>query len=116
YYTEYLLQTEQYKLWVDLHLKHQVGPSQISEEAISKIESVDLSLMLPLYHHSIERYISGKSRDQYMMAVKLLRKLKRYYSELNKLERWDKFINLLQKRYARLPSLQKELRRGNIII
>ncbi|MBP1994847.1 SWIM zinc finger family protein [Paenibacillus eucommiae] len=115
YYTAYLLQTQRYKLWVDLQLANRISPLSLYALELRAIEECDPSLLLPLYHQAVERTVLEKNRTSYKTAVRLLKKLHSYYKQLNQEERWEQFIYRLADKFSRLRAFQEELKKGKWI-
>lgn len=115
FYASYLLHANQPKAWVDLHMWAGLDPSLITKEDLMKIELLDPRMLLPMYHQSIEQYISLKNRSGYKEAVKLLRKLHSYYKKLNEPARWVKYMQRLLVQHRRLRAFCEELEKGNLM-
>jgi uncharacterized Zn finger protein len=115
FYTSYLMKSERFKSWVDLQIANRVSPIDLYSADLKLVEAKDPSLLLPLYHHAVERCIAEKNRNAYKLAVKFLKKLQAYYKKLDKVNTWEEFIYLLAARYSRLRALQEELRKGKWI-
>jgi hypothetical protein len=115
YYTAYLLQTSRFKMWVDLQISNRISPASLYAAELKAVEAHDPSFLLPLYTQAVERCITEKNRNSYIMAVKLLKKLQGYYKELGQTDRWEEFIARLSNKYGRLRAFQEELKKGNWI-
>ncbi len=114
-YAPYLLQQGWLEDWVDLQLWLNHSPMDIDPQALIDIKERRPSLLLPLYHQSIERCITEKRRDTYIQAVKLLHQLKGLYERTGQKLRWDEYRKHLTSQYARLRAFQEELRKGSLI-
>lgn len=112
YYTDYLMQTNRYRQWVDLQLATGVTPASLYTAELRTVESHDPSLLLPLFHQSVERAVAEKNRDSYKLAIKHLKKLAALYKQLNKAEAWNDYIARLHLKYARLRAFKEELAKG----
>ncbi|MDA8234996.1 MAG: hypothetical protein M0Z31_09400 [Clostridia bacterium] len=115
YYAQNLLVTEQYRTWVELHVFDQTPYEAVNKGEIKRIEAVDPSLLLPLYHHWAARLIEEKKRPSYKEAVKILKKLRVYYRKLKRAEDWDRFLGGLTDNYSRLRAFHEEMRKGNLL-
>lgn len=112
YYSDYLMQTERYRQWVDLQLASGISPANLYTAELKTVEAHDPRLLLPLYHQSVERSIQEKNRDAYKLAIRQLNKLHRFYRQLGLTERWSAYMSLLSAKYARLRAFQEELAKG----
>jgi hypothetical protein len=115
FYAAYLLHANQPKAWVDLHIWAGFDPSHLAREDLARIESLDVSLLLPMYHQSVEGYISMRNRSGYKEAVMLLKKLRLYYKKLNKPSLWETYIQRLLAQHRRLRAFCEELEKGNLM-
>jgi len=112
YYTSYLLQSKRYRQWVDLQLATKVSPLNLYALELRAVEEFDPRLLLPLYHHNIERSILEKNRASYKIALKLLGKLAEYYRKLEMTLEWTMYIQALSDKFSRLRAFQDELKKG----
>lgn len=112
YYTDYLMQTKRYRHWVDLQLAAGVTPANLYTAELRTVEAHDPALLLPLFHQSVEKAVLEKNRDSYKLAIRLLKKLHGFYKQLNRLDRWNEYIQLLSAKYSRLRAFQEELSKG----
>ena len=116
YYTEYLMKHGRYREWVDLQLAGRVPIENLYTSEFKLIRDAEPALMLPLYHQSVERLIAMKNRNSYMEAVRLLKKLRSCYKDLEQVERWNDYVERLIEKYARLRALQEELEKGKLLL
>lgn len=116
YYTEYLMQTERFRQWVDLQLATGVTPANLYTAELKIVESHDASLLLPLFHQSVERSVAEKNRDSYKLAIRHLKKLNSLYKELGRTELWNEYLARLNVKYARLRAFKEELAKGQWIL
>ncbi|GIP35674.1 SWIM zinc finger domain-containing protein [Paenibacillus sp. J2TS4] len=112
YYADYLMKQGRYRQWVDLQLANFVEPANLYPEELKAVEAFDPELLLPIYHQSIERAIQEKSRLSYKTAVRQLRTLHLLYEKLDRLDRWQLFVQMLAHKYSRLRAFQQELQKG----
>ncbi|RAV12484.1 SWIM zinc finger family protein [Paenibacillus contaminans] len=112
FYAGYLMQSGRIKQWVDLQLSLNVLPNRLNAIDLKTVEHEDPALLLPLFHQAVERSILEKNRTSYKTAVKLLRKLQTIYKKLNRLDRWEDFLQRLAVKYSRLRAFQEELKKG----
>lgn len=114
-YTEALMGLGRYRRWVNFHLAERIGLSSLYPIDMRVIENQDPSLLLPVYHQSIDDYIRQKNRTAYKEAIRLLKKLAALYKQLGRQDRFDAFIERLARHYTRLRAFQEELKRGKLI-
>lgn len=114
-YTEALMGLGRYRRWVNFHLAERIGLSSLYPIDMRVIETHDPSLLLPVYHQSIDDYIRQKNRTAYKEAIRLLKKLSALYKQLGRQDRFEAFIERLARHYARLRAFQEELKRGKLI-
>jgi hypothetical protein len=115
-YEEVLIKAGQWKNWVDFHLFNESTPNSINPNNLIKIEGVDMTLLLPLYHQYVSRLLQEKNRGAYKEAVRFLKKLRTYYKKLDRIDYWEQFIESLALRNIRLRAFQEELRNGKLLI
>ncbi|MHB8172087.1 MAG: SWIM zinc finger family protein [Thermincolia bacterium] len=115
YYAQNLVATERYRTWVEFHVFDQTPHEVVNRGEIKRIEAVDPSLLLPLYHHWAARLIEEKKRPSYKEAVMILKKLRDCYRKLKRAEDWDQFIGVLMDNHSRLRAFQEEMRKGNLL-
>lgn len=111
-FSNYLMEHKDYRSWVELQLFNEISIEYIDEDDMKKVESVDRSCLLPLYHNAIEEKINLKNRNAYRQAAKYLRKLRTHYRALKEELIWENYINHLALKYKRLRAFQEELRKG----
>lgn len=112
-YAHYLLETNRYKSWTDLHIAMASSPLALPADDLQRIENHDRTLLLPLYHTAIERHIGEKNRDSYRAAIRLLKKLQALYQQLQLTDRWDRYYQHVERQTSRLRAFQEELKKGN---
>ncbi|WP_159885977.1 hypothetical protein [Paenibacillus puerhi] len=109
YYLDQLMRQERFQEWVDLHMAFGYTPLDLRVSDYKPIELKRKSLLLPWFHHSIEKLIAEKNRDSYKRAVRLMKKLRTMYGKLKQKERWELYLNHIREKYSRLRALQQEL-------
>ncbi len=114
-FTDFLLKTHQYEEWVYFHLLNGVTPSKIDRAQLKQVEAEDIHMVLPLYHHAVERQMALRNRVAYRESVKLLKKMKEYYTSVSDSQRFDSFIRELSTRHQRLHAFQEELEKGRLL-
>lgn len=114
-FTDFLLKTHQYEEWVYFHLLNGVTPSKIDRAQLKQVESRDIHMVLPLFHHAVERQMALRNRVAYRESVKLLKKMKEYYTLADDSQRFDMFIRELSMRHQRLHAFQEELEKGRLL-
>lgn len=112
YYTDYLMQTERFRQWVDLQLATGVTPANLYTAELRTVEAHDPGLLLPLFHQSVERAVAEKNRDSYKLAIRHLKKLNSLYQQLGKTDLWNDYLSRLHVKYARLRAFKEELAKG----
>ncbi|WP_438444900.1 SWIM zinc finger family protein [Gorillibacterium sp. sgz5001074] len=112
YYTDYLMQTKRYRQWVDLQLAAGVTPANLYTAELKTVEADNPSLLLPLFHQSVERAVMEKNRDSYKLAIRHMKKLHSLYKQLGKPELWEDYLARLHVKYARLRAFREELAKG----
>lgn len=114
-YSDQLMKTRQFRMWVDLQLAMAVDPDDLEASDLRKVTAAQGSLLLPLYHQSIERHIEQKNRESYKTAVSYLGTLRDCYYKLKAPQQWNAYIAYLKDKYSRLRALQEELKKGKLI-
>lgn len=114
-FSDFLLKTHQYEEWLYFHVLNGVTPSKIDRAQLKQVEAHDVQMVLPLYHHAVERQMALRNRTAYRESVKLLKKLKEYYMNMNDSHRFELFIRELSMRHQRLHAFQEELEKGRLL-
>ncbi len=114
-YTEVLMRMGRYRRWVNFHLAERIGLSSLYPVDMRAIEAHDPTLLLPVYHQSIDAYIKQKNRTAYKEAIRLLKKLASIYKQLGRQDRYEAYMEKLARHYSRLRAFQEELKRGKLI-
>jgi len=114
FYRKGLIQAGKYKAWVDCHIFYQMYEKMDPQE-IRRIESADVSLLLPLFHQFVSKLISRRNRESYRATIPLLKKLRKYYKKVKRAGEWDLYIAGLSAQNSRLRAFQEELRKGRLI-
>ncbi|MDQ1911623.1 SWIM zinc finger family protein [Paenibacillus sp. GD4] len=109
YYTTYLMERGQYREWIDMNMAAGYSPLDYRVADFKEIETKQRELLLPWYHLSTEQNIALKNRQAYKTAIRLLRKLRQHYRSLKQTDRWEKYLEHLTQKYARLRAFQEEL-------
>jgi len=114
-YSLYLLENEQYKQWVELHIIAGIDIETIHRPFLSMIEKRDRSLLLPLYHRAVDERIRAKNRASYKEAVRYLKKLRAAYRALGRYGTWRDYRDRLCEETKRLRAFQEELQKGKLL-
>ena|GEM_PF-1281208 len=114
-YSRELERNGEYRLWIDLQMTAGQGPADMNRSTLAEIEHTDVRLLIPLYHQTIDRYISEKRRESYKLAVQLLRHLDTYYDRLRDGERFRTYLSQLTEKYKMLRAFLEELKRSKLI-
>lgn len=114
-YEEKLLMYGEWQKWIDCQLTNGSEPLDYRVTVFAPIEKNAPELLLPFYHQAVERYVLLKNRDNYKLAVKLLKRLAKLYKKMKKEASWELFITAFIDRHSRLRALLEELRKGNLI-
>lgn len=114
-YIDYLFDEQQWKKLIELYMFEQATVDIIPPFHLKAIEQADRSLVLPLYHQTIMKYIEQKNRTAYEQAVKHLRKLRAHYRALKQTHRWEAYVEKLAEQTKRLRAFQQLLQRGKLI-
>jgi uncharacterized Zn finger protein len=56
-----------------------------------------------------------KTRENYKMAVRYLKRIKAQYKKLKKEEAWENYIQHLSEEHKRLRAFKEELKKGKLI-
>lgn len=114
-YSDFLLESEQYRKWVDLQILVGYDIDEMDRYLIKEIEENDRAALFPFYHHAIAKAIEGKNRPSYKKAVKYLRKVRTHYKKLKREDVWEDYISKLATMHKRLRAFQQELLRASMI-
>ncbi len=114
-FNDYLLETEDYRRWVELQTLVGYNIDEVDRYIIKQIEEHDRAALFPFYHHAITRAIEGKNRPSYKKAVKYLRRVRTLYKKLKQEDVWEDYITKLATINKRLRAFQQELLRASMI-
>ena len=114
-YEDKLLSHGKWRLWMDYQLSTGKDPLDFRVTVFQPIEKNSPELLLPFYHQAVERYVNQRNRENYKLAVKLLKRLSKLYKKTKQEARWELFIAAFVTRHSRLRALQEELRKGKLI-
>ena len=101
--------------WADLQLGMGLRPDELDPADIRTTAKMAPSVLVPLYHQSVESWIALRNRQSYRMAVKQLKKLEKLYQSMKNKDDWSRYMNRIAVKYQRMRALQEELRKGNLI-
>uniref|UniRef100_UPI00046E9898 SWIM zinc finger family protein n=1 Tax=Paenibacillus zanthoxyli TaxID=369399 RepID=UPI00046E9898 len=73
-YEEKLLAHGRWREWMDYQLSSGRDPADFRVRELQPIEKNAPELLLPFYHHAVERHVSEKNRSSYKAAGKLLKR------------------------------------------
>ncbi|MBY0122282.1 SWIM zinc finger domain-containing protein [Bacillus sp. S/N-304-OC-R1] len=110
-----LFENGEFSRWIDLHALMISDIDVLPKSRIKEIEKSEPSLLLPLYHQSVQRHIEHKGRDHYRAAVRKLKKLRTLYKKLKRQDDWTFFLEALLEKTKRLRAFQEECKRGKLI-
>lgn len=114
-YTQHMVNTKQYRKWVELLHSISYRVQDIPKELLMSVEGDDPRLLLPLYHRSIQHLIEEKKRQSYRDAVRYLKKLRKLYEEIGEYETWNAYITSLIEHTSRLRAFHEECKRGKLL-
>ncbi|KAB2336547.1 SWIM zinc finger family protein [Cytobacillus depressus] len=114
-YEDILFENEDFARWTDLQAMLNYDIDMLPKSRIKVIEKAEPSLLLPLYHQSVQSHIAHKGRDHYRQAVRKLKKLRTLYKKLKRQDDWAFFLEALLEKTKRLRAFQEECKRGKLI-
>lgn len=114
-YHDLLLDKEQYKTWIELQTLLGFSLDEIDTYVLKEIETKEPGVLLPLYVHSVQQEIGMKTRENYKMAVRYLKRIKAQYKKLKREEVWENYISQLAEEHKRLRAFKEELKKGKLI-
>ncbi|AJY73594.1 SWIM zinc finger family protein [Paenibacillus beijingensis] len=112
---DHWLDRGRYTEWADLQLTMGIRPDELDNQDIRIVAKSAPAVLVPLYHHAVEEWISTRNRQGYRMAVKQLKKLEKLYKADKKSDRFEHYTARLARKYQRMRALQEELWKGNIL-
>ncbi|PLR85433.1 SWIM zinc finger family protein [Bacillus sp. V33-4] len=114
-YEQFLFEHGLYEKWGELisYIGFDIG--LVSNERIKSIQKESPSVLLPLYHQSIQKNIDMKSRGNYQEAVRYLKKLRTIYKKIGLVSEWEEFMEELLFRTKRLRAFHEECKRSKLI-
>lgn len=114
HYEDYLFTKKDYRGWTDIMMSLGLTASQVHAERLAQVESAEPRAVLPLLHQAVEHHIARKNREDYRLAVKMLKQLEQAYRRMERTDAWQEFMRQLHHRYSRLRSFQEELKKGGL--
>ena len=114
-YDDFLYSSNQLEKWIDLYTLMGYGIDYLGKDQIKKLQEFDSSLLLSLYHRSIQEHIDGKNREHYRIAVRQLKKLRTLYKKQKKQQEFERFLQVILERTKRLRAFHEECRKGKLI-
>ncbi|MFE8698108.1 SWIM zinc finger domain-containing protein [Cytobacillus sp. FJAT-53684] len=117
-YSDYeimLFDNQAFDKWTDLQAFMDYDIEMLHTNRLKTIEKVDPSLLLPLYHQSVQHHIAQKGRDHYREAVRQMKKLRTLYKKLKQQDEWEFYLEALLEKTKRLRAFQEECKRGKLI-
>jgi hypothetical protein len=114
-YHDFLLDKEQYKTWIELQTLLGFSINEMDSYVLKDIEKSEPGVLLPLYAKSVQEEIGMKTRENYKMAVRYLKRIKAQYKKLKKEEAWENYIRHLSEEHKRLRAFKEELKKGKLI-
>ncbi|WP_338788105.1 SWIM zinc finger family protein [Metabacillus sp. FJAT-53654] len=114
-YHDFLLDKEQYKTWIELQTLLGFSLNEMDSYVLKDIEKSEPGVLLPLYVKSVQDEIGMKTRENYKMAVRYLKRIKSQYKKLKKEEAWENYIQHLSEEHKRLRAFKEELKKGKLI-
>ncbi|SDN39456.1 SWIM zinc finger [Fictibacillus solisalsi] len=114
-YNEFLHVQQDFKRWAELQLLMGYSPSLINSADLKDVEQLEMDVLLPIYHQSVDRLIREKNRKSYKLAIRFLKKLQSIYKKLGRSWQFNEYVEKLSVQYGRLRAFQEELRKGKFI-
>ncbi|MFS0881701.1 SWIM zinc finger family protein [Metabacillus niabensis] len=114
-YNEYLLNKEEYRTWIELQTLLGFSLDDFNSYVLKDIEKRDPGVLLPLYVKSVQEEIRMKTRENYKMAVRYLKRIKAQYKKMKREEVWENYIHQLSEEHKRLRAFKEELKKGKLI-
>lgn len=115
HYENFLYENQLFDKWIDLFTYMGMGIDELDKHQVKKLQEYDQSLLLSLYHRSIQEHINLKTRDHYRIAVRQIKKLRTLYKKLKKPHEFERFLILTLERTKRLRAFQEECKKGKLI-
>ncbi|XQY91638.1 SWIM zinc finger family protein [Metabacillus sp. HB246100] len=114
-YHDLLLEKEDFKTWLELQSLLGFSIYEIDSYLLKEIEKKEPGVLLPLYAKSVKEEISLKTRENYKMAVRYLKRMKAQYKKLKREEVWENYVQNLAEEHKRLRAFKEELKKGKLI-
>lgn len=111
-YAACLIEAEQHEEWAYFHLLNGTPPDRLDRSQRLFVERHAPRLMIPLYHHAIERLLAVKTRTAYRDIAKLAKRLQQLYRAVDKETAFHAFLEQLSERNGRQHALMEELQKG----
>lgn len=115
-YSTFLIQKEAFTQWAALHQLYPTSLAYLELCGIKTVLEEKPAVLLPLYNSLVLEEISGKSRQHYKSAVRLLKKMKTAAKKSGKNEFWNDYVLTIRKNFKRMRALQEEIEKGNLML
>jgi len=109
------LDRRDYERWADLQLLIGVRPDELDAQDLRMVAKAKPSLLIPMFHQTIDESIQTRNRQGYRTAVKLLKTLEKLYQGAEREQVWRRYMREFHGKHARLRALQEELRKGKLM-
>jgi hypothetical protein len=114
-YHDHLLMKEKYKTWIELQVLLGFSLNDMDTYVLRDIEKREPGALIPLYVKTVQDEIRMKTRENYKMAVRYLKRIKAQYKKLKREEVWENYLGHLIEEHKRLRAFKEELKKGKLI-
>jgi len=113
-FARFLIDCERWSDWVALMHAKGLSYVEINQQELKVIETYEPRLLLPLFHQFVEQEMNGRTRPHYQQAVRFLEQMREFAEASALHDWWNRYIDTLKKRHARLRAFQEELQKGQV--
>lgn len=114
-YHHFLVNRKQFRTWAELHLLLGYELYEIDRDLLKVVEKESPESLLTIYHHAIRQEISMRTRSNYKLAVRYLKKARTLYKKAKNEAQFEIYLEKLSHEHRRLRAFQEELKRGKLI-
>ncbi|UAL52087.1 SWIM zinc finger family protein [Metabacillus dongyingensis] len=114
-YHHFLVNRKQFRTWAELHLLLGFELYEIDRDLLKMIEKESPESLLTIYHHAIRQEIALRTRTNYKLAVRYLKKVRTLYKKIKNETQFEIYLEKLSHEHRRLRAFQEELKRGKLI-
>ena len=113
-YARFLMSHHRWSDWVALMHAAELSYVEINKRELQTVEKHAPRVLLPLFHRFVEEEMKERTRPHYQQAVRFLEKMRELAEASALHDWWNRYMDTLKNRHARLRAFQEELKKGQV--